>query len=426
MRNIFIVADDLTGACDTGIKFRKAGWDTTVLVDGRKQTPLPTGKMQALAVNTDTRSASPEESFSVVKRVLEAAGRQEGCRYYKKIDSVLRGNIQSELEAFFQVLHNELAIVAPAVPENGRRVRNGILYLGQEDNPDLETDALEILRKSGQRRCRSLPLDVIRRGPEAIIAEVDRGCEEGVSIFLADTWDEEDLHILAKAIGGLGERCVPAGSAGLAQYLAELISAGQTCEEKPCGLEEASGALLVVVGTRHPVTAGQIRYLRQQIQPETYLLPVEGLSEENMEERVADLCSRIPADRTDWDGAVILLTTDVIYSSTQDCSFLLKENAYNRSIKEGIGLAVQSLMERIPVGGLIATGGDISAEIFGRLKLDRISLCDEPIPGIVTGLAAGETGKKFLVATKSGGFGNPDALLELCRHMQRVDQYLLK
>ena len=78
MRNIFIVADDLTGACDTGIKFRKAGWDTTVLVDGRKQTPLPTGKMQALAVNTDTRSASPAESFSVVKRVLEAAGRQEG------------------------------------------------------------------------------------------------------------------------------------------------------------------------------------------------------------------------------------------------------------------------------------------------------------------------------------------------------------
>ena len=426
MKNVLIVADDLTGACDTGIKFRKAGWDTTVLVDGRRQIPLPTGEMQALAVNTDTRSASPEESFSVVRRVLETVERRAGCRCYKKVDSVLRGNIQSELEAFFQVLHNEVVIVAPGVPENGRRVKNGVLYLGREDHPDLETDALEILRRSGQRRCRSLTLDVVRRGWEAVVAEVDRWSGEGVSIFLADTWDEEDLEVLARAVDAMGERCVPAGSAGLAQYLAERLAGGEGRGETDQEPEESGGALLVVVGTRHPVTAGQIRYLREQTDLETYLLPVEGITQENMAQRAADLCARIPAGRTDWDGAVILLTTDVIYNSTQDCSFLLKENAYNRAIKEGIGLAAQSLMERIPVGGMIATGGDISAEIFGRLRLTTISLRDEPIPGIVTGLAAGERGKKFLVATKSGGFGSPDALLELCRHMQRADRYLLK
>ena len=35
MKNILLIADDLTGACDTGIKFQRLGWETTVLINGK-------------------------------------------------------------------------------------------------------------------------------------------------------------------------------------------------------------------------------------------------------------------------------------------------------------------------------------------------------------------------------------------------------
>ena len=97
---------------------------------------------------------------------------------------------------------------------------------------------------------------------------------------------------------------------------------------------------------------------------------------------------------------------------------LFSTNAFNRFIMEGLGKAAAIITERIPVRSIIATGGDISAEVFRQLELDKILLCDEPIPGIVTGFACGTKGRCFKVATKSGGFGNRSAMAELCDYMK--------
>ena len=61
MDQIIIIADDLTGACDSGIKFRNAGFETLVLTDVSDEDVQAAGRC-AISINTNTRSALPEDA----------------------------------------------------------------------------------------------------------------------------------------------------------------------------------------------------------------------------------------------------------------------------------------------------------------------------------------------------------------------------
>ena len=58
MDRFTIIADDLTGACDTGVKFRNAGWETTVVVDAAKSPGLSAVHSPVVAINTGTNLPS--------------------------------------------------------------------------------------------------------------------------------------------------------------------------------------------------------------------------------------------------------------------------------------------------------------------------------------------------------------------------------
>ena len=417
MKNILLIADDLTGACDTGIKFQRSGWETTVLINGKSGIPQPEERPRAISVNTDTRSCSGQESFETVKDILRSIEDREAYYFYKKIDSVLRGNIIREIEAFFEVLGMKTALIVPGVPENGRFVKDGILYLGDPDSPDTTIDGMKLLEDSGHS-CGSISLSVIRKGKEAVVKEVRERAGKGEELLLADSMELEDLRILSEALLELRDLCIPAGSAGLASELSEVLAAEYKVEKEPPRESSGDGALLIVVGSRHPVTVEQVRAMKDIPDMEKLLLEIEGLDETNVRSRAEKACEAVKESRT-GKKRTILLTTDDIYNCVDQKEDLFSTNAFNPYIMKGLGLAASMIAEQIPVSSIIATGGDISAEVFRQLKLESIKLCDEPIPGIVTGMASGD-GRCFRVATKSGGFGGRDAMAELCGFMQRA------
>lgn len=413
MKQIVIIADDLTGACDTGIKFRRLGLKTKVLVNPNSSQILNTDPVPVVSINTDTRSASAEEAAATVEGLVRQLRQQGDHFYYKKVDSVLRGNINSELDAMFRALDPEFALIAPAFPATGRWLKDGILRIGNKDNPELEIDALAHLA-SGSRKCGLIELTTVRQGAEAVIQKVESLCREGCTLLLADTWCEWDLQTLAEVVLSFGDRCLCAGSAGLASHLADRLT-----ENMPQAAENAvgtgqEGALVVVVGSRHPATVEQVQILKEAVAFDTYLLDVSGIHPDNLMERV----DAVFQEKTPENSKNILLTTQFIYNSSDKCRHLLRKNAYNQSILDGISLSVERLAQKTPIRGMIATGGDIASEILGRLKLEQIDLITEPIAGIVTGRAADRDGNGFLLATKSGGFGDANALLELYRYLQ--------
>lgn len=414
MKQIVIVADDLTGACDTGIQFRKRGLQTRVLVDPGSCDMLQPEAFPVYSINTDTRSASPEQARKITEELLEQLLQIGEFHYYKKVDSVLRGNIAQELEAFFTYLKPDFALIAPAFPKTGRWLLDGQLHIGgTREDPELVVDAIERITSGTTRRCGSLRLDIIRQGAEAVVQEAERLYRQGRTLIVADTWCESDLETLAEAVEMLGSRCICVGSGGLAGHLAHKLVPAAQVDELPPVCESNGGVFAVVVGSRHPVTVAQVQRLKQEIPMDTHLLPVADITEKNVGHRVEALFS----EKRETSSDVVLLTTDQIYNSSENCTDLLQKNAFNRSILDGIGLAIHRLAQNSPIRGMIATGGDIASEILRRLKLNHIDLVSEPIPGIVIGRAGDPCGKGFLLATKSGGFGESDAYLKLYRYM---------
>ena len=109
-----IIADDLTGAMDTGVGFAKIGLDTIVSFGDRIRQPAT-----VVVVSTDSRADDPETAYRKARR---EASKFPGLYVYKKIDSTLRGNIGTELRALMDTLGIERSVVCPAFPANKRTV----------------------------------------------------------------------------------------------------------------------------------------------------------------------------------------------------------------------------------------------------------------------------------------------------------------
>ena len=63
--NIFLIADDFTGANDTGVKFAKAGYDTSVINNDN----LDLAKSDVLVVNTETRLIDEKEAVKRIENI---------------------------------------------------------------------------------------------------------------------------------------------------------------------------------------------------------------------------------------------------------------------------------------------------------------------------------------------------------------------
>lgn len=121
---IGVIADDLTGAAEIGAVGLRHGLQAEIVFGGK-----PGGRADLVCVNTDSRSCRSDEAG---KRTAAAAKllRRAGAKWiYKKVDSVLRGQVTAELEAAMQQLKLNRALLLPANPSLGRVIRAGQYFI---------------------------------------------------------------------------------------------------------------------------------------------------------------------------------------------------------------------------------------------------------------------------------------------------------
>src|SRR5207247_8508974 len=87
-----LVADDLTGACDSAVPFLAAG---RVIVS--LWPCLPDGDDACLAVSTESRAEAAEVSYQRSREAVRALKRAGVDVLYRKVDSPLRGNLAADL-----------------------------------------------------------------------------------------------------------------------------------------------------------------------------------------------------------------------------------------------------------------------------------------------------------------------------------------
>jgi uncharacterized protein YgbK (DUF1537 family) len=189
-----MIADDLTGACDAGVAFSPA---YVVL-----REPWPPDAA-ALVFSTASRNDPPDVAAAKVRALRQHL--PSAPILFKKIDSVLRGNVRAELDA----MAAPGAVVCPAFPEQGRTVKNGV----------------------------------------ALPAGVDlRALLPGVCTPDAET--QQDLHRIAAAGAPLF-----VGAAGLARAVGRV-------PKRITSLGGLGAAPLVAIGSTHEATLAQVEMLR--------------------------------------------------------------------------------------------------------------------------------------------------------------------
>ena len=124
-----IIADDLTGANDTALQFFKKGCSAKIIIDYNHDF-CNIESTDVWSISTESRNIEKE---TAVERVINVSKKlkEHLCadKYYKKIDSTLRGNAGLEIIAMMDALQKEVAIVAPAYIEEGRATIGGYQLL---------------------------------------------------------------------------------------------------------------------------------------------------------------------------------------------------------------------------------------------------------------------------------------------------------
>ena len=117
---IGIIADDLTGANDTALQFKKRGAVTRILLDYNNISQTST-EMCVWASSTESRNISPEEAAKKVETAVKSISTSLNIEhFYKKIDSTVRGNIAIETLTMLKALDMDASVSIPAFPSEGR------------------------------------------------------------------------------------------------------------------------------------------------------------------------------------------------------------------------------------------------------------------------------------------------------------------
>lgn len=121
MIKLLVIADDFTGALDTGVQFAGKGMTTKVLSylpeDGEA---LQQFQAQVLVIDAQTRHLDGGEAYRKVLELVKSA-KDAGIPYiYKKTDSGLRGNIGKELDAALTASGEQYLTFIPALPAMDR------------------------------------------------------------------------------------------------------------------------------------------------------------------------------------------------------------------------------------------------------------------------------------------------------------------
>ena len=396
MARVAIIADDLSGAADCGMAFRRYGLDTAVFVSADL---ADSGAADVVAVDTDSRSMDPAAASRAVTVAVRRLGTPEVV--YKKVDSTLRGNLAVEVATALLATHTSFAVVAPAFPSTGRTTRDGRQYVA--GRPVEETaiwrDAglggradLPTLLATVGLRAQVVPLSTVRAGLCDCLARL---ADDGVDAAVCDAETDDDLAAVAAATAQLGRRVLWTGSAGLAYHVpgALKFAPDAGANDRVSG---TSGPVVTVVGSASEVAQRQAARVVGQAGVIAVRLQSRALASSGRDAEVERAGRALAAALAEGQDVVLTLEPAV----------LPRQSSVAREAAVALGAVVQPYSSQF--GGLVLTGGDTARAVLLALGSPGVRLEVEVGPGVSRGRLLGALAVP--VITKAGAFGDAQTL----------------
>ena len=417
---LFIVADDFTGANDTGVQFGKKGL-RSIIVTSKDHIITSLDDCDILIYDTESRNDDKDLAYS---KTFEA-GRivKSKIKYiYKKLDSTLRGNIGAEISGLMDSLDIKHAIIVPALPDNGRITKNGNVYVKgvllteteyarDPKTPVRASYIPEIISSQTEKTTAVINYTDLIQGKENLVQKIQSSIGRYVNLIIIDAQTNEDLDLIACAISEIKEKVLFVGSYGLAEHLPKYLN-----------IKKRGKSNIVIAGSVSEVSIRQIDYAKEALSVPVIDVEIGKLF---TSERPAEM-RRI----TDLITQHSLKGEDIIVRSASTKEIVSK--SFETGQKNGFGrLAVSELIasfmgeiamfviREIKINGILLTGGDTAIKAVEHLSVSGTLIQDEILPGIPYGHFVEDQYKNIIIVTKAGGFGEEDAIVRVLNFLKK-------
>lgn len=375
-RPLAIIADDLTGACDTGIFFAKVptvAWCNLASFDATAA--------DVHVFVTNSRHDEPDVAAEKVRAAVHTAISAGLDVVYKKVDSTLKGNIGAEVEATLRASNKHQAFIAPAFPSMGRRIQGGCLRFDQP-HPGIAPNLLSTLRSQTPLPISHLTAVTAEQGLIPAASDVPQ-------LFVFDTNEVNELRTIAAAAYDDLENSILVGSGGLARQLADLMIPNHSTlpEIRPVP-HHKTGPTIIISGSQNPVSAQQLQHLELSHGAQTHWLT---------------------------DATV----ANLAFTLTENRPLILKVGARTQEETTQLRSLLPAISKMQP-NGLVFIGGDTAGWVCDISQTRGIMLGDEILRGLPHGTFIGGLLAGTRVCTKAGGFGNEIALEKVFDHLTNL------
>ena len=380
---IGVIADDLTGAAELGAVGRRLGLKAEIL--GNNQ---PSTTADLACMDTDSRSCAPAEA---AKRAAAAAKflQAAGARWiYKKVDSVLRGNVTAEVEAVMQQLGYNRALVLPANPSLGRIIRDGEYFV--KGKPIHRTEFAhdpEYPRRSAQ---------VLRmlNAPQHFLLRLANGSFEVPenTILVGQADSSEAVRNWAQA------RQDSLLRVGGSEFFGALLA--DELQQAPPAIDEefrfGAERQLFVCGTASKAGNQLFRSARKAKVP-VFTLPQELMWGNNFSPGANEAIAQRVIEGFEKCKRVVLGVGLPHVHNAQAA----------RRLSENLVDVAELVLRRANIKYVFAEGGATSAELVRRMKWSRLEVRREWAPGVATLAVAAEN--PLWLTIKPGSYSWPEA-----------------
>lgn len=414
-RQVLVLADDLTGANDTAVQFARLGWGAYLALADSRQTRSD-GPM-VIARSLDSRAEEADRAAALTESAVSDSS--QAGHLYLKIDSTMRGSVAGQVAGAVRGRRSSdpeaFVVLCPAYPAMGRTVRAGQVLVsgepahlgpaGQDPITPLRTSALTELVPGSVR----VPTAEDAR---SLAGAIERAAMTSTCVVV-DAETDADLDRLAEAIGIIGDRALPAGSAGLALALAARWRSASDVDEPPTEPgrhPRADGQptprhTVVVVSSQHRMALEQVAATLAEL-PESLITLSVPTSEDVADAEAARPCRR---QLVAGQATRIRLVVAPPIGGTSDDSV-----ATGRSVATALASVVSDLVDAGPEGlDLVLVGGDGAAAVLGRLGAEALRVTGALVEGVPLAAIVGGPHAGLRVATKAGGFGDVTTLTQI-------------
>ncbi len=404
-----VIADDFTGAGDSGVHFALSGFRTALVLDGAGLEEAYRHH-QTVSFSTESRFSPPEEAAAAVAKAVRACRAAGADLFFKKIDSTLRGNLGPEIRAMLDTGGFAAALLCTGMPKTGRTIIDGRLLVRgvPVHETELSRDPFNPVPCSVVAEllpcedCGCIGLEEIRKGGVALAETILARAGSGCGVLVADAETDADLKILGEALRGCmldakgRQRILPVGAGGLAEGLVEKGGVG-VCPDP-------TGRLLAVVGSLTAVSREQAE--RAASSGLFTVLEIDlPAALANEEKELARIISGL-----DERGNSPILVRNAVLPAGGNLAPSREDGLRAAGI---FARAARAIAVRADCRRLYVTGGSTAVAVAGELGLTSVTLVKECSPGVVLSSCRSDRAPVDWFITKAGGFGAPDTLVHL-------------